>query len=222
MIGIFLIGSYLVGAIPFGLLIGRAAGVDVRREGSRNIGATNVGRVLGKKLGIMTLACDVAKGYLPVMIAGTYLPESEARTLYISLCGLLAVVGHMFPVYLKFRGGKGVATGLGVFLFFSPPAIGVGLVIFIIAVAFTGFVSVGSLAASATIPLWMGMFGAEKITKRMFWILIAATISTANPHAGIHLKAVAAVGIQQLDGAGSLPLYAMLPGIDIDAALRRK
>jgi glycerol-3-phosphate acyltransferase PlsY len=163
MMSIFLLGSYLIGAVPFGLLIGKALGVDVRREGSRNIGATNVGRVLGKKFGLMTLICDVAKGYLPVMLAGRYLPESEARTLYISLCGILAVTGHMFPLYLKFRGGKGVATGLGVFFYFSPPAIGISLVIFLIAVACTGFVSVGSLVASALIPFWIGIFGGDKI-----------------------------------------------------------
>ena len=75
----FLIGSYLIGAIPFGLLIGKAAGIDVRRAGSRNIGATNVGRVLGKKLGALTLVCDVAKGYLPLLLANTWLPQGETR-----------------------------------------------------------------------------------------------------------------------------------------------
>jgi acyl phosphate:glycerol-3-phosphate acyltransferase len=172
MNSIFLLGSYLAGAIPFGLLISKAAGVDVRREGSRNIGATNVGRVLGKKLGLMTLFCDVAKGYMPMLVAGRYLPESEWRQLYISLCGLLAVIGHMFPLYLRFKGGKGVATGLGVFLYFSPLAIAVSLVIFIAAVAATGFVSVGSLAASALIPLWIWLFGGDPVT-----ILAAALIA---------------------------------------------
>jgi acyl phosphate:glycerol-3-phosphate acyltransferase len=163
MTSIFLLGSYLIGAVPFGLLVSKAVGVDVRREGSRNIGATNVGRVLGKKLGLLTLLCDVAKGYLPMLIAAHYLPESRWRLLFISLCGLLAVIGHMFPVYLRFKGGKGVATGLGVFLYFSPLAIAVSLVIFVAAVAVTGFVSVGSLIASALVPLWIWIFGGEPI-----------------------------------------------------------
>lgn len=154
----------MIGAIPFGLLIGKAAGIDVRRAGSRNIGATNVGRVLGKKLGALTLVCDVAKGYLPLLLANTWLPQGETRLQIISLCGVLAVVGHMFPLYLGFRGGKGVATSLGVFLFFSPPAITVSLAIFIAAVACTGFVSAGSLLASALAPLWIRLFGGQGVT----------------------------------------------------------
>jgi acyl phosphate:glycerol-3-phosphate acyltransferase len=169
---LFLLASYLVGAIPFGLLISKAVGVDVRWQGSRNIGATNVGRVLGKKLGFLTLVCDVTKGYLPMRLAYLYLPEGEVRQQIISLCGVMAVVGHMFPVYLKFKGGKGVATGLGVFLFFSPATIAISLVIFIAAVTSTGFVSVGSLLASALVPLWIWLFGGNGTT-----ILAAATIA---------------------------------------------
>jgi acyl phosphate:glycerol-3-phosphate acyltransferase len=172
MNSIFLAASYLIGAIPFGLLISKAAGVDVRREGSCNIGATNVSRVLGKKLGLLTLICDVAKGYLPMLLAGLYLPEGETCRQIVSLCGVMAVIGHMFPVYLLFKGGKGVATGLGVFLFFSPPAIAVSLAIFIAAVACTGFVSVGSLLASALAPLWIWLFGGDGTT-----VLAAAGIA---------------------------------------------
>jgi acyl phosphate:glycerol-3-phosphate acyltransferase len=172
MNSLFLVVSYLIGAIPFGLLISKAVGVDVRRQGSRNIGATNVSRVLGKKLGLLTLVCDVAKGYLPMLVADLFLPAGETRQLIISLCGVMAVVGHMFPLYLMFKGGKGVATGLGVFLFFSPPAMAVSLVIFIAAVAGTGFVSVGSLLASALVPLWIWFFGGSRTT-----ILAAAAIA---------------------------------------------
>ncbi len=164
MNSIFIVGSYLVGAIPFGLLVSKAVGVDVRQKGSHNIGATNVSRVLGKKLGLLTLICDVGKGYLPVLIADRCLPVEASRSLIISLCGLMAVLGHMFPLYLRFKGGKGVATGLGVFFYFSPWAVAVSLVIFIAAVAATGFVSVGSLAASALIPLWIWFFGGDHVT----------------------------------------------------------
>lgn len=152
--------GYLVGSVPFGLLIGRLAGTDVRKEGSCNIGATNVSRVLGKKLGFLTLVCDCLKGLLPMALAGFYLPDTANREQLVALTGVLAVVGHMFPVYLRFRGGKGVATGLGVFLYFSPLAIVISLAIFLAAVRLTGFVSVGSLLASALIPLWLYLLGA--------------------------------------------------------------
>ncbi len=156
--------GYLVGSVPFGLIIGRLAGTDVRKEGSCNIGATNVSRVLGKKLGFVTLVCDCLKGLLPMALAGIYLPDTVNSEQVVAVTGVLAVVGHMFPVYLRFSGGKGVATGLGVFLYFSPLAIAISLAVFLAAVRLTGFVSVGSLLASALIPLWLYLLGAAKTT----------------------------------------------------------
>lgn len=153
------IASYLIGAIPFGLLIGRLAGVDVRASGSRNIGATNVTRLLGKKCGVFTLILDCLKGFLPIYLASKMLPEGPGRETLLLLCGILAVVGHMFPVYLGFKGGKGVATGLGVFLFLSPVAIAISFVVFAATVALSGFVSAGSLLASALFPLWLWILG---------------------------------------------------------------
>lgn len=156
-----ILASYLIGAIPFGLLLGRLAGADVRLEGSGNIGATNVGRVLGKKMGILTLLCDVAKGFLPVWGVAQLLPgTTAARDMIVVFCGLATVLGHMFPLYLKFKGGKGVATALGVFLFFSPWSVLISLLVFLGAVALSGYVSVGSLAASALIPLWLWILDA--------------------------------------------------------------
>src|SRR3989339_1552595 len=136
---LFPVIGYLVGAIPFGLVIGRMAGIDIRTEGSRNIGATNVGRVLGRKLGIFTLVCDCLKGLLPMALAAYFLQGAADRELTVAVTGLLAVGGHMFPVYLKFRGGKGVATSLGVLLYLSPPAIAIGLTVFVASVAVSGF-----------------------------------------------------------------------------------
>jgi len=156
--------SYLVGSIPFGLLFSRMVGKDVRKEGSGNIGATNVNRVLGKKLGILTLLCDVAKGFLPVFIASIMLPEGDNWELYIGLCGLAAVLGHMFSIYLGFKGGKGVATALGVFLFFSPWSIAIALVVFVAVVGISGFVSAGSLAAAALIPFCILLLGGSVST----------------------------------------------------------
>jgi glycerol-3-phosphate acyltransferase PlsY len=156
---LFPIASYLIGAIPFGLIVGRLAGIDVRLSGSGNIGATNVARLLGKKFGVVTLVLDCLKGFLPIYLASRLLPESPQREMVLLLCGILAVVGHMFPLYLGFKGGKGVATGLGVFLFLSPAAIGISLLVFVAAVGLSGFVSAGSLLASGLFPLWLWLLG---------------------------------------------------------------
>lgn len=161
---LFPVIGYLLGAIPFGLVIGKMVGADVRKEGSKNIGATNVSRVLGKKLGFFTLVCDCLKSIVPMVLAAFVLPDSESKELIVAFTGVMAVVGHMFPVYLKFRGGKGVATGLGMFLYLSPAAIGISLLVFVGSVALSGFVSVGSLLASGLIPLWLYLLGASKIT----------------------------------------------------------
>ncbi|MBW6521819.1 MAG: glycerol-3-phosphate 1-O-acyltransferase PlsY [Desulfoarculaceae bacterium] len=169
-----ILACYLVGAIPFGLLVGRIVGADVRLEGSGNIGATNVGRVLGKKMGALTLVCDVAKGFLPVWVAASLLPETAVnREWMVMVCGLATVVGHMFPLYLKFKGGKGVATALGVFLFISPGGVLISLFVFVAAVAVSGYVSVGSLAATALIPLWLWMLGEPPAILAVALVIVA-------------------------------------------------
>ena len=167
---LLLLSSYLLGAVPFGLVVGKFAGVDVRQHGSKNIGATNVSRTLGKKLGIITLFLDVMKGFLPMLIAAAILGDTTNASIIVCACGVFAVLGHMFPVYLKFKGGKGVATGLGVFLFLSPLAILISMAIFAGTVAFTGFVSAGSLMASALFPLWLFLLGETRV------IIITAAI----------------------------------------------
>ena len=174
-LAVVLLCSYLVGAIPFGLLFSRAMGKDVRQEGSGNIGATNVNRVLGKKLGVLTLLCDVAKGFMPVYVAALVLPPAVNSELFIALCGLSTVLGHMFPVYLGFKGGKGVATALGVFLYFSPLSILFALFVFTVVVAGSGFVSAGSLVAAALIPLFIWLLGGSLSTV-LVALLIAALV----------------------------------------------
>lgn len=169
---VLLVASYLIGAIPFGLVIGKFAGKDVREEGSKNIGATNVSRLLGKKLGFATLVCDCLKGFLPMLAAEMVLGDAVNKQLIVCLCGLLAVVGHMFPVYLGFKGGKGVATGLGVFLYLSPMAILISLGVFAGSVALSGFVSVGSLLSSGLMVLWLWLLGESSVT-----IITAAAIA---------------------------------------------
>jgi len=141
--------AYLLGAIPFGLLIAsRYAGVDVREKGSGNIGATNVARTAGKKLGIITLVLDGLKGAAPVLIADQVLHQS---LLVVSLSGLAAVVGHVFPIYLKLKGGKGVATGAGAFLALAPVPTLIALAVFVVVYGLSRVVSIASLLASITV-----------------------------------------------------------------------
>ena len=150
-----MVGSYLIGAIPFGLLFSKGSGIDIRTQGSKNIGATNVTRLLGKKRGAMTLACDMLKGYLPMCLAALLLANDPRRDLIIALCGAASVLGHMFPVYLGFKGGKGVATALGAFLYLAPMAVIGCVAVFALSVALSGFVSLGSLLGSMSMLLWL-------------------------------------------------------------------
>ena len=175
--------SYLVGAVPFGLLVGRLAGIDVRNAGSGNIGATNVSRLLGKKLGFVTLVLDCLKGFLPIYVASQVIGEEAGISAVVMLCGVAAVVGHMFPVYLGFKGGKGVATALGVFLYLSPPAIGISVIVFVAAVALSGFVSVGSLLASGLFPLWLLLLGQPALM--VFTALAIAVLIWVKHHENI-------------------------------------
>ncbi len=153
--------SYLMGSIPFGYILVRLfQGIDVRSIGSGNIGATNVARTGGKKLAIVTLLLDAFKGWLPVFLV-LHIPcvhkgsVTELHTL-ATLAALAAVLGHMFPVWLGFKGGKGVATGLGVFLALAPLAVLIAVALFAVVVAFTRYVSLGSIVAAAAFPvaLW--------------------------------------------------------------------
>ncbi|OGR04319.1 MAG: acyl-phosphate glycerol 3-phosphate acyltransferase [Deltaproteobacteria bacterium RIFOXYD12_FULL_50_9] len=154
---LLIIFAYLVGAIPFGLLIGKCLGVDVRVSGSGNIGATNVNRLLGKKLGALTLFCDMAKGALPMLLARWLLPEEAGRETVVQLCGAAAFLGHLFPIYLGFSGGKGVATALGIFLLLEPLAVGIDVAAFVVVVYLSGYVSIGSMVSAVLMPglVWL-------------------------------------------------------------------
>jgi glycerol-3-phosphate acyltransferase PlsY len=144
-------GAYLLGSIPFGLLLAELfGGEDVRKAGSGNIGATNVARVVGPLAGILTLIFDMAKGTAAVWLAGRVSNDS-ATWMMIAAVGVL--IGHCFPVWLKFKGGKGVATALGVFLALCPLAAAGALLLFVLCVAYWRYVSLGSVAAAAAMPL---------------------------------------------------------------------
>jgi acyl phosphate:glycerol-3-phosphate acyltransferase len=155
----FAVCAYFLGAVPFGLLLGKWRGKDIREHGSRNIGATNAGRVLGRKWGILCLLLDVLKGLVPTALAGHFLVDDEESAAAMGrwlLVGVAAVLGHTFPVWLGFRGGKGVATTIGVALGVFPHltiAMAAALVLYAIARFGTGIVSIGSLALAVTFPL---------------------------------------------------------------------
>lgn len=145
--------AYLLGSIPFGLLIVRArAGRDIRAMGSGNIGAANVARSAGTLAGVLTLFFDAAKGYLAVALAARW---GGGSMRWMMAAAVAAVVGHVFSVWLEFRGGKGVATGLGVFLPICAPAVGVALLLWLVVVAFWRYSSLGSIAAAAALPIFV-------------------------------------------------------------------
>jgi len=151
-----LLTAYLVGAIPFGLLIARLRGVDIRTVGSRNTGATNVMRSVGPGWGILTLALDALKGYAAIAAAppaAEYLAQGSAPAWLALACGAAAIVGHNWPVYLRFKGGKGIATSAGVLLGIAPLALLCGLAAFALAFGLARYVSLGSIAAAIAVPV---------------------------------------------------------------------
>jgi acyl phosphate:glycerol-3-phosphate acyltransferase len=152
-LALLLLAAYILGSIPFGVIFARLFGsADVRKSGSGNIGATNVARVAGPLAGILTLVFDTAKGAAAVGLAARLSQESAA---WMMLAGLAALVGHCFPAWLKFKGGKGVATALGIFLALCPAAALAALLLFLIVVAIWRYVSLASITAAAAMPLLM-------------------------------------------------------------------
>ena len=153
--------SYLVGSIPFGYVIAIAKGVDVRKEGSGNIGATNVGRVLGRKFGAIIFVLDLLKGFVVVLLVPIFVSDIKFPTtsdkLLVILCGLCVLLGHAFPVYLKFKGGKAVATSFGVFIWLAPIPVAIAFGVWILTVIVSRYVSLGSMAGA--IALMGGVIG---------------------------------------------------------------
>ena len=146
----WLLGAYLVGGIPFGFLIGKLRGVDVRTVGSKNIGATNVFRTVGKKWGLLAFFCDVMKGFLPAIAASSLGPQSAALPLCV---GITCVVGHMLTPYMKFKGGKGVATAFGALIALMPATVGIAFVIFALTFACSNYISLGSCVAATALAV---------------------------------------------------------------------
>jgi glycerol-3-phosphate acyltransferase PlsY len=159
MIFLVFIGAYLLGSIPFPYLLAKLkTGKDIREMGSGNVGATNVMRTTGKTLGLITLVLDVAKGATAVLL-GRYLLQEPVGA---AAAGFFAMLGHAYPVFLRFRGGKSVATGAGAFLILSPFGILSSIALFILALAAVRIVSVSSILASGMFPLFAWLLGAER------------------------------------------------------------
>jgi acyl phosphate:glycerol-3-phosphate acyltransferase len=152
------VAAYLLGSIPFGYLIVRAkSGADVRETGSGGTGATNVSRRAGKAAGILTLLLDAAKGATAVTIARWLLTPDYGINWFVATAAFAVILGHCFPVWLRFRGGKGVATGVGVFLVIAPLAVVFAGVVFLLIVWLTRYVSLGSIVAAVALPLLLVM-----------------------------------------------------------------
>lgn len=161
-----IIGAYALGSVPFGVLLGRLKGVDIRDHGSRNIGATNVARVLGRRLGLLCFGLDVAKGAVPVAVAGVLhgffkrrdIADFSGVELWLWLAvACAAIVGHMSSMFLGFRGGKGVASGFGAMLVMWPvltlPALG-AMIVWYVALRVWRYVSLASMLGALSLPLW--------------------------------------------------------------------
>ena len=166
---LMLVFAYLLGSIPTGFLLGFFSGVDVRREGSGNVGATNVARVVGKRQGFITLLGDVAKGFVPVYL-------SVHLGFHLTITGLVALVaflGHLYPVFLKFRGGKGVAIALGIFLSLAPMATAVVVFVFAFVAMVSRVISLASLIAAGFAPIAFWFFSYPPI---LIWLSLVIAL----------------------------------------------
>lgn len=168
------LGGFLCGSVPAGYLIGRAKGTDVRMHGSGNIGATNVARILGRKCGVVVLLIDIGKGFIPCYVA------SQHSFVYGILTAIGAVLGHTFTPFLKFKGGRGVATALGSVLGLMPLAGLVCLAVWILVLRFTGYVSAASISGALALSVWAygaGRFsGSLSKPKLAFALIVSATL----------------------------------------------
>src|SRR6266550_3069916 len=162
------VAAYLLGSIPFSFLVVKlVAGADIRQHGSRNVGATNVARSFGKMPGVIALLLDIAKGYAAVEVARWIVARPEwpiaasasggplqSKEFWVALAALIAVLAHMFPVWLRFHGGKGVATATGAFVALDPVVVAAAAIVFILVLITTRFVSLASILSAASIPIF--------------------------------------------------------------------
>ncbi|MCL2485128.1 MAG: glycerol-3-phosphate 1-O-acyltransferase PlsY [Endomicrobia bacterium] len=170
---LYLMFAYICGAIPFAYIVSKLfAGVDIRTVGSGNPGATNVFRAVGKTAGSITFILDMLKGFLPVMFA-ILIDDSFSYAIAVAA---MAMLGHMFSVFLKFKGGKGVATGAGVFLALMPLPTLIILVVFVVVFVFSGYVALASVCAAVSLPLVSYFLGNHAIEQMLFTFSVASLV----------------------------------------------
>ena len=181
MIWLLLISAYLIGAIPFGFCFGKLRGVDLREHGSGNIGATNAGRVLGKSYGFLVFALDFLKGLGPVLFARYWVLERSffgSQTNVAVLCAVATVLGHVFPVTLKFRGGKGVATAAGAFCGLDPFSALAALLVWVLVLAMTRWVALASVVGAWSFPITFAMLHPQSFLQDQLAVtLISAAVA---------------------------------------------
>lgn len=175
--------SYLIGSIPFGVVLARARNMNIREHGSGNIGATNVARVMGKKAGLLTLLGDALKGLLVVLGAGSLYEKPEM----IALAGLMVFLGHLYSVFLKFKGGKGVATSLGLFSYIMPWATLCAVGVFALSLWISSYVSIGSIMAAISLPLFAIFF---KLPLPYIYLAVIVGLFTVQRHYGNILRLI--------------------------------
>jgi len=194
------VAAYLVGSIPFSFLVVKLfAGADIRQHGSRNVGATNVARTFGKLPGVIALVLDIAKGFAavalarwltmrpawPVSLTATATAPLYSRELWISLAAVVAVLAHMFPVWLRFHGGKGVATATGAFLALDPVVVFAAVLVFLLVILIFRMVSLASIVSSASIPIFFHFLAANSSIWRTYAAIVIAIAVIAKHHSNI-------------------------------------
>ena len=165
-------GAYLIGSIPFGFLIGKMRGVDVRTVGSKNIGATNVYRTVGHKWGFLAFFCDFLKGFLPTLAASSLFPHPSSLPV---LVGLATVIGHTLTVFMKFRGGKGVATAFGMMVALATYPTLLAFAVFVVTVWLSHYISLGSILAATTLGVLVWFFPCL-LAVRIIAVLVAVFV----------------------------------------------
>jgi acyl phosphate:glycerol-3-phosphate acyltransferase len=180
-LAVLLVGSYLLGSIPFGYLAGRLVGIDIRQTGSGNVGATNVVRVLGKRYGYPVFALDFLKGFgavkISMLMAPGRPPEWHSPEIFGILAAMSSVLGHLYPPWLKFKGGKGVATAAGALLALTPLATVIGVAIWIIVFWLTRYVSLASITAAVVLPIVILVFSSQDQNKRRPLVYSSACVA---------------------------------------------
>ncbi len=178
-VALWLLASYLLGAIPTSYLVSRAfAKIDLRQHGSGNLGATNLYRVLGWKYAIPVALFDIAKGAIPVLY---FAPQVSSSELFALACGVAAILGHVFSVFVQFKGGKGVATAAGVMLGLTPIALAVAAVVWGLVLLLTGYVSLSSIAAAVVLPAAVYLLEHPR-TPELFWVVVGVALGVIVLH----------------------------------------